>query len=216
MVYNCGMSDAVVIFEDNNLHPLSFLMRRGFRHVWVAVVDENAGYWVAHDVRLTGHATTVLADASFDLAAHYRAQGCTVVVVQRRDRRILGPVLFNSCVGLTKHLIGLRSFALTPRQLHRALTETPRMKKLLSFLSRLMIPAGLGGGGSQAVRPPPPPAAPRPTPTPVEVAGSNVAAQYRQRQRQQAGVAGSIRNTGGMGGSLVQMFQMASRNLTGQ
>ena len=117
------MDDAIVIFEHNNMHPLGFLLRRGFRHVWLATVDASGIYWVTHDGRLTGHTTTVLADAQFDLAAHYRAQGCTVVVTKRRQQRILGPVLFNSCVGLTKHILGLRSFAMTPWQLYRTLTE---------------------------------------------------------------------------------------------
>ena len=90
------------------------------------------------------------------------------------------------------------------------------MKAVVSFLTLMLIPVGFGGGTTTTTAPPPPPAASRPTPTPVDVAGSNVAAQYRNRQRQMSGVAGSVRNTGGMGGSLVQMFQMASRNLTGQ
>jgi hypothetical protein len=91
------------------------------------------------------------------------------------------------------------------------------MKAVISFLTLMLIPAGFGGGTTTGTTAPPaPPAAARPTPTPVDVAGSNVAAQYRNRQRQQAGVAGSVRNTGGMGGSLVQMFQLASRNLTGR
>jgi len=125
LVYSARMMDAVVIFVDNNLHPLSFLLRRGFRHVWVATIDESGAYWVAHDIRVEGQVTRVLADAAFDLAAYYREQGCTVVTTQRRAARILGPVLANSCVGLTKHILGLRSFALTPWQLYRALSETP-------------------------------------------------------------------------------------------
>lgn len=125
LVYSARMMDAVVIFVDNNLHPLSFLLRRGFRHVWVAVVDDSGSYWVAHDTRIEGHITHVLADATFDVAGYYREMGLTVVETKRRPIRILGPVLANSCVGLTKHILGLRSSALTPWQLYRALSETP-------------------------------------------------------------------------------------------
>lgn len=118
------MSDALVIFEHNNLHPLSGLLKPGYRHVWCAVIDERNHSWVGHDLRLDGYITTALADAEFPLAQYLRDHGKEVFAVTRRARRAAGPFIWNNCVGVTKSVCGIDSLALTPWQLRQHLIKT--------------------------------------------------------------------------------------------
>jgi len=111
------MTDALVIFEHNNLHPLGGALRAGYRHVWCAVLDDNAHSWVSHDLRLDGYTTTVMCAPDYDLAEHLRAEGKEVIEITRGRRRILGPFILNNCVGMTKTICGIHSWALTPWQL---------------------------------------------------------------------------------------------------
>lgn len=118
------MIDAIVIFEGDNTHPLSFLLSRGFRHVWCAVIDERRNAWVGHNLKVTGYETNCLAPADYDLAAFYEAEGYTVIRLTQPRRRVPGWLAVASCVGVTKTVLGIRSRALTPRQLYRHLTRT--------------------------------------------------------------------------------------------
>jgi hypothetical protein len=118
------MTDALVIFEHNNLHPLSHLLKRGYRHVWCAVIDERSHSWVGHDLRLSGHVTTVLCEPDYPLVQYLRDQGKEVISIKRNARRTLGPFILNNCVGLTKSICGIRSLALTPWQLRQQLIKT--------------------------------------------------------------------------------------------
>ena len=124
VVYIRGMTDALVIFEHNNLHPLSFMLKRGYRHVWCAIIDERAHSWVGHDLRLEGHVTTVLCEPGYPLAQHLRDQGAEVIEITRTPRRALGPLILNNCVGLTKAICGIRSAAVTPWQLRQHLIKS--------------------------------------------------------------------------------------------
>ena len=207
------MKRAVVIFEDNNDHPLGTLLKRGYRHVWVAVVDDAGRYWVGHNLRLSAYDTDVLAAADYDLAAYYRDLGYEVMEVEVPVQRMPGWIVAASCVGLVKQVLGLRSFALTPWQLRRHLAklEQPMPAKILSALA---VPPGISA--PKPPPPPPPPAAPQPTPTPTDVQQSRSMADSRQRARQQAGTAGTARTSGGAMGQAVQQYQLASKQLTGQ
>jgi len=124
VVYIRGMTDALVIFEHNNLHPLSPLLKRGYRHVWCAVIDERAHSWIGHDLRLEGHVTTVLCEPDYPLAQYLRDQGKEVIAIERKARRTPGPFILNNCVGLTKSICGIRSAALTPWQLRQHLIKS--------------------------------------------------------------------------------------------
>jgi len=118
------MADALVVFEHNNLHPLSFMLRRGYRHVWCAVMDERSHSWVGHDLRIEGHVTTVLCEPSYPLAQYLRDQGNEVLAIQRKAHRTPGPFILNNCVGLTKAICGIRSAAMTPWQLRQHLIKS--------------------------------------------------------------------------------------------
>lgn len=115
------MTDALVIFEHNNLHPLSGALKLGYRHVWCAVIDESAHAWVAHDLRLEGYSSAVMSAPDYPLAEHLRDQGKEVIEITRSRRRPIGPVIMNNCVGLTKAVCGIRSWAVTPWQLRQHL-----------------------------------------------------------------------------------------------
>ena len=120
----CGMADTLVIFEDNNMHPLSCLLRRGYRHVWCAVLDQRGHSWVGHDLRIDGYVTTVLCAPDYPLARYLRDQGNEVIAIKRRVTRLTGPVILNNCVGLTKTICGIRSWAFTPWQLRQHLVTS--------------------------------------------------------------------------------------------
>lgn len=121
VVYLRAMTDALVIFEHNNLHPLGGLLKRGYRHVWCAVIDERAHSWIGHDLRLEGHVTTVLCEPDYPLVQYLRDQGKEVIAIERKARRTPGPFILNNCVGLTKTICGIHSWALTPWQLRQHL-----------------------------------------------------------------------------------------------
>ena len=203
------MLRAVVIFEDNNDHPLSFLLRRGFRHAWCAVIDETERYWIGHNLLGSGYISTVQADASLDLAAHYRDQGLEVIEVELPYRRAIGPTMAASCVGIIKQALGLRSFAFTPWQLHRHLTRLEQPMRLRDLLT-------LPGFATSTPTPPPPPAAAQPTPTARDVQSSRAMTESRTRARRVQGTQGTLRTSGGGMGQAVQQYQLASKQLTGQ
>ena len=203
------MLRAVIIFEDNNDHPLSFLLKRGYRHVWCAVIDETERYWIGHNLLISGYVSTVQADASCDLAEHYRQQGLDVVEIKLPYRRAVGPVMSASCVGVVKQVLGLRSAAFTPWQLRRHLK---RMESLMRLNHLFTLP----GLSSSTPKPPPPPAPAQPTPTARDVQSSRAMTESRARARRRQAIQGSFRTQGGGMGQAVQQYQLASKALTGQ
>ena len=113
------MHNGVAIFETDNKHPWAGLLHPTCRHVWAAVLDERLHAWVGYDLRLTGVEVTVLAAADYDIAAHYRDQGIDVFPVIRKPAKPFGPLMLNNCVGMTKAVLGLDTFAPTPYKLRR-------------------------------------------------------------------------------------------------
>ena len=118
------MIDALVIFQNENAHPFGGLLKRGYRHVWCAVIDDREHGWVGHDLRLAGHVTSVLADVDYPIADHFRQQGMEVIGIRRGQYRLTGPLILNNCVGMTKSICGIRSLAVTPWQLRQHLIKT--------------------------------------------------------------------------------------------
>lgn len=113
---------AVVVFHDgltDHPHWLAFLLRRGFRHTFCAIL--NGDYWITIDGKRGVPDVEVVAGADYDLADFYRLQGFTVVETRQQGRPLLAPVVANNCVGLVKATLCLRTAALTPYQLYRHL-----------------------------------------------------------------------------------------------
>lgn len=112
-------AEALVVFTGEGTHPLSPLLKPGFRHVFCAVRDRD--HWCVVDgaeglpVLYVGHGD--------DLAVWYREQGYTVLEVPRRERT-RAPFVVASCVGMVKAIVGIRSLAQTPWGLYRHLRRS--------------------------------------------------------------------------------------------
>ena len=131
------MDTAFAIFEHENSHPLGWMLTPGYRHVWCVVPDNQSNSWIGFNVGRWGIEILHIAPLDYDIANHYREEGHDVVPVAYDPEawhRL--PLLLNSCVGITKAVLGLNSFALTPLQLHRHLvrkfhdasqSDTPRL-----------------------------------------------------------------------------------------
>jgi len=103
-------------------HPLNRLLRDGFKHCFVCVLDgEN---WMKVDglagIPSVGFVTT----SDFDLAGFYREQGLTVVETEQRQKALTTPFIVNNCVGLVKAVLCLSApFVWSPWRLYRNLTR---------------------------------------------------------------------------------------------
>lgn len=115
---------AIVVFHGHGTHPLSGLLKRGFKHCFAALLCN--GYWVVVDGCEGVAQVSVVATEGYDLAGFYRADGHTVVEMERPGQSVRVPFIAASCVGLVKAALGLRAWALTPWQLHLHLTRFTR------------------------------------------------------------------------------------------
>ena len=125
--------DAVLIFEDNNEHPLSALLRRGFRHVWCATLDKDRRMWTAYDWRDGRPVLTPLCPADFDIVEFYREQGCTVVEIEAGNVPQRFPIMMNNCVSHVRLICGIDGWAITPYQLYKRFTRRPFLSRLFSL-----------------------------------------------------------------------------------
>ena len=115
---------ALVVFHDHGCHILDPLLKRGFRHVFVAL--QNGQYWIRVDGMAAVPVVEVVAGADYDLATFYRAEGYTVVEVKVGDKSARGPLVNANCVGLSKGFLGIRQpFIITPYGLYRHLRNAP-------------------------------------------------------------------------------------------
>ncbi len=115
------MDKAYVIFCDGQeQHPLSWMLKKGFRHVFCIIKTD--GYWVLVDGRDGRPAVEVHGLESFDLAQCYRDMGLLVVPAEQGKGRDV-PFVLNNCVGMVKAVLGLKSKAITPYQLYKYLVR---------------------------------------------------------------------------------------------
>lgn len=112
---------ALAVFSDGTNHPLSGILKAGFKHCFVAV--QTGRYWVVVDAHRGVPEIEVVADAGYDLAALYRGDGLTVIETEQTNKPSLMPIAHNNCVGLVKSVLGLRGIILTPNQLFRRLSH---------------------------------------------------------------------------------------------
>lgn len=138
--------DAIIVFQDDNSHPLAGLLRRGFRHVWCATLDPDRG-WTSYDWRQGVPELRIEAGPEFDLAAHYRSEGHTVLQIEAGNIPSYKPFILNNCVGHVKLVLGVKSWAATPHQLHSHFTKEPRSMR--SRLKLLLTLPGFGDGPNQ-------------------------------------------------------------------
>jgi hypothetical protein len=162
----------LVIFGSENSHPLAWMLNRKHRHVWCALQDLERGVWVSYNWHRGLPIIQAEAAADYDLAAHYRDQGYSVVEIERGIEPRLFPFVMNNCVGHVKVICALRTFTVTPHWLYRSMTKRKRPMK---FKQLFTVP----GFGSTAAPAPPPP----PPPPPVKSAAEVRAAEQDARRR---------------------------------
>ena len=197
--------ECLVIFGAENAHPLAWLLNRQHRHVWCALRDTERGAWVSYNWHQGAPIIRVEAAADYDLASHYRGQGYTVVPVSRGVGAVLYPLILNNCVGHVKLICGIRSWSVTPNQLHATLTR--KQGRLMQLKTLLTLPGF--GGGSPAPPPPPPPLPPPPTKADPAVVKSREDEQ--RRLKMQRGMAGTIKT----GSAPLADAPMANKTLLG-
>ena len=117
----------VVSFREYGNHPLKWMLKEGFKHVVIAI--QTGEYWTEIDYSVGVPIVTVLAHKDYDIATYYEDLGYITV---ERDQEINKQFNFNlfrgnifvaNCVGLTKALLGLNSWAITPYQLYKRLLK---------------------------------------------------------------------------------------------
>jgi len=114
---------ALVVFRGLKAeHPLGFLLKKGFRHCFVCL--ENDDLWIQIDYCAGIPEVKYLANNDFDLKGFYEDQGMTVVETYQRDTAPTVPVVIRNCVGLVKQVLGIRNFSFTPYSLYRRLNGT--------------------------------------------------------------------------------------------
>jgi len=145
---------ALVCFSKPNAHPLAWLLNSEHRHVFVSVLDVDRSTWVSYDWRQGNPKIQFDAVADYDLESYWLSYGLTVLRVEIGDSLPWGPWMLNNCVGHTKLILGVRSWAVTPHGLYLSLTGQTLLDRAVRWLrSMTVVP---GGGGS----PPPPMVAP--------------------------------------------------------
>jgi hypothetical protein len=122
-----GSSDALVVFSDETALWWLRLLRRGFRHCFVAV--PVAGHWVVCDP-LSHRIDISLVDRTggIDLAFWYRDHGLTVVETPLFcPPQKPAPWRLMTCVEAVKRVLGVHAPSVfTPWQLYRFLTNPDR------------------------------------------------------------------------------------------
>jgi hypothetical protein len=106
---------SLVVFQGDGVGIARWL-RPGFRHCYAVMLVD--GYWIALDGRGGLPDIRVVAGEGFDLADFYRDHGFTVIEMEAPRHRSRVPFVARTCVGAVKAMIGIKSWALTPRQLH--------------------------------------------------------------------------------------------------
>lgn len=115
---------AVVVFVGCSTLRWLSLLRRGYRHCFVAVATTRG--WVVHDPRCHRTEVSVLEPIpAAELVAHFRLYGCMAVATQLRfPSPRMAPPGPHTCVESVKRILGVRSWRVfTPRQLFRYLRQ---------------------------------------------------------------------------------------------
>lgn len=116
---------AAVIFTSDSHHWLASRLREGYQHVFCVVPSVNAdNISVLVDLSTVGIDVRAISGTPEEAAATYRIYGYEALLVPYRPaERGRTTAVMNNCVGLTKQVIGFRSWALTPWQLRQALLK---------------------------------------------------------------------------------------------
>lgn len=106
----------LLVFHGKGSHPLSFLLKKGFNHVFACVDDGT--YWIRVERLAFGVEVDVICGSDYGLAQYYRNEGFTVVEKDYGRDKVF-PFEAANCVGLVKSVTGIRSWCFTPYQLYK-------------------------------------------------------------------------------------------------
>ncbi len=111
---------ALVVFHDHGEgHILGPYLKRGFRHVFCAVEDDN-GYWIRFDAKVGLPEIDVVGGPDINPATFWRDHGFTVLETERGKAVPRLPFINCNCVGMIKIILGIRApSVLTPWQLYK-------------------------------------------------------------------------------------------------
>lgn len=116
-------SRALVVFSNNVRAGYLRLLKRGFRHCFVMLPQNERGtVWLSCDP-LSNHmeiGAHEIADG-FDLTDWLRGQGCTVIDAPvNHSHKRAAPIMLLTCVEVVKRVLGIHKFGIfTPWQLYK-------------------------------------------------------------------------------------------------
>ena len=114
----------VAFVKRNRTHWIDWLLPAGFRHVFAMGYVIETGYWLVYDVRLDATNIDVLEGQALDQLLAWCWQEGIVLRADCVPRSPQKHLRFGFwCVPAIKHLLGLKSCALTPRALYRHLVK---------------------------------------------------------------------------------------------
>ena len=117
----------VISFRGYGNHPLKWMLKDGFKHTVITI--QTGDYWVEIDYAVGVPIVQVMAHKDYDIASYYQEQGYVTVEWEQEINKQFNFNLFRgnlfvaNCVGLTKALLGLNSWAITPYQLYKRLMK---------------------------------------------------------------------------------------------
>lgn len=112
-------------YEGRGRHWYDIFTKPGFRHVLALGYDPDLSAYVLYDPTHAGTTITILSadDRAVDLLIlHVKETGCWLKVNPGGNRFLFGQWRFY-CVPAIKHLVGLKSCALSPHGLYRDLVK---------------------------------------------------------------------------------------------
>tara|TARA_R110002073_G_scaffold228573_2_gene389353 strand:+ start:2627 stop:3217 length:591 start_codon:yes stop_codon:yes gene_type:complete len=192
----------LIIFGAENAHPFAWILNRKRRHVWCALQDTERNVWVSYNWHQGLPIIQSECAADYDLATYYRAQGYTVIEMERGIYPRIPLFILNNCVGHVKQVCALKSWAVTPHQLYRSLVGNNPMR----FKQLFTVP----GFGARAPAPPPPPAPLPPPPTKADPAVIKSREDELRRRRLAQGLSGTIKTS-----SALENASTANKTLLG-
>ena len=119
---------AIVSFRGYSNHPFKKILKKGFKHVAIAVLTDD-GYWIEIDSGIGIPYVTVMGGADFDLNSWYEQRGyITIETTQVKNKEFIfnpfrGNIFIANCVGTVKSILGIDCFCITPYQLYKRLIK---------------------------------------------------------------------------------------------
>lgn len=121
---------ALVMFREQDGHPLGRLLKKGFKHCLICTFDGH--YWTETDVVQNKVTIRVMAAKGWttkDMKNFYINLGYNVVLTSQRVFRpsllnpFYGTLMVANCVGIVKSVLGINNFSWTPYSLYKELTK---------------------------------------------------------------------------------------------